>query len=81
MRSILYALALTSMAGAASATPSMVHRTTPPTMVQQADWYCGPHCQRHHYYQQQRWEHERWRESHWRYNHRYPYYGYNNYYR
>ena len=84
MRSILCALALTSMAGAASASPAMVQHNTAPTMVQQVDWYCGPHCQAHRYYQHRRWEHERWREGYgygYRYHHRYPSYGYNYYYR
>jgi hypothetical protein len=58
-------------AGAASAQPL---RPTE-TLVQRADWYCGPECQRHRYWEHRRWERERWQESHWRY--RNPYYGYN----
>jgi hypothetical protein len=48
--------------------------------VQQADWYCGPHCE---YWRHRRWgEHRRWEESHrWHYYGGYGYdYG-NRYYR
>lgn len=46
--------------------------------VQQADWYCGPHCQ---YWRHRRWEqrHRAWeRHREWEYRHHhaygYPYY-------
>jgi hypothetical protein len=80
MRAMLFAIALTGMAGAADAAPAL---------VQPVDWYCGPHCQRHRYWEHRRWQEERWRESQaWRhhyhpdysYPHHYPnYYGYNRY--
>jgi hypothetical protein len=48
-------------------------------MVQKTDWYCGPNCQRHRYWENRRAERrEEWRESR-SYPHRY-YYG-NQYYR
>ena len=53
--------------------------TTPrEPIMQQADWYCGPECQRHRYWEHRRAErHREWQESH-----QYPYRSYNNtYYR
>jgi hypothetical protein len=41
------------------------------SMIQKADWYCGPHCQ---YSRHRRWEESRrWRD----YHHGYSRYGYN----
>jgi hypothetical protein len=51
--------------------------TTPHNaMVQKADWYCGPECQRHRYWEQRRAQ----RREEWRESHRYPYRYYNNQY-
>ena len=50
--------------------------TTPQAepMMQKADWYCGPECQRHRYWEHRRAErHREWQESH-----QYPYRSYNN---
>jgi hypothetical protein len=69
---MLFGLALASMAGAANAMPSVTVQQ-PAAAVQQADWYCGPNCQRHRYWEHRRWERERWREQSWRYRHSYPY--------
>ena len=78
MRKTLLALTATaSLIGfgslAASATPvASMHQPAQASAIQQADWYCGPHCE---YWHHRRWQeqHERWRESQ-RY---YPYYSYN----
>jgi hypothetical protein len=49
-------------------------RTAEGSVIQKADWYCGPRCQ---YSRQRRWEeHRRWDEgARWRH----PNYGYNRY--
>lgn len=52
--------------GSASAAPLNV--PTNPS-VQQADWYCGPECQRHRY-----WEHRRWDQNQWRHSYTPPRY-------
>ena len=83
MRKTLIALAATTgrlgfgTIGASALTLGPVNgseqaRTAEGSVIQKADWYCGPRCQ---YWRHRRWEgrHE-WREQ------RYPYYGYNNRY-
>lgn len=76
MRTMMIALAtaggISGFSAAASAQPLTVPSNEP--IMQQADYYCGPECQRHRYWQQRRAErHQEWRESHA--------YRYNNYYR
>jgi hypothetical protein len=53
--------------GASAAPTTPVHVPAQASAIQQADWYCGPHCQN--------WRHERWERHAWREHHR-PYYGY-----
>ena len=59
-------------AGGVSAAPL----TLPHDGVQKADWYCGPECQRHRYWQERRAERRR---EEWRESRQYPY-RYNQYY-
>jgi hypothetical protein len=67
---------ISCLTAGASAAPLTAPRNA---MVQKTDWYCGPNCQRHRYWEQRRAERrEEWRESR-SYPHRY-YYG-NQYYR
>jgi hypothetical protein len=51
-------------------------KTSEGSVIQKADWYCGPRCQYSH---QRRWqEHRRWDEGRWRHqNYGYNRYGYN----
>jgi hypothetical protein len=66
---------ISCFAAGASAQPLSVPRDEP--IMQQADWYCGPECQRHRYWEQRRAaRREQWRESR-----QYPYrYSNNGYY-
>jgi len=80
MRSLITLAAVGSIscltAGVSSAAPITVPSNA---MVQKADWYCGPECQRHRYWQERRAERRRdeWRESRsypYHYNYGNPYY-------
>ena len=63
MRSLIMAAAadISCFTAGVSAEPLIV---IPNPMVQQADFYCGPQCQKHRDLEHQRVErHEQWRES------------------
>lgn len=69
-----------ALAGVASAAPLNI--PSQPS-VQQADWYCGPECQRHRYWQHRRWERQQ-QSQYYHYQqpyHQYQpqYYGYRGY--
>ena len=65
---------VTFLTAGASAAPIPVQLREP--IMQQADWYCGPECQRHRALERMRVERrEQWRESR-----QYPYRSYNNQY-
>lgn len=78
MRRVLTVAAVSSisflMAGGVSAAPLSVPSDT---IVQKSDYYCGPECQRHRY-----WEHRRAeRREEWRESRHHPYHTYSPYYR
>ena len=64
MRTLIMLAAAAGISGLTAGVSAAPLTAPPNAIVQKTDWYCGPNCQRHHYWQNRRAERrEEWRES------------------